>query len=92
MLHIFERPHAHLLDFERLCAGLRAAFNAAAVACGVCMSYSGACGRFCDRFCEDVSKEATRLRCVALYTRLCEVVQAGAHYAVLQEIDAYLEE
>jgi hypothetical protein len=92
VVHVFEWPQENLVDFERLCANLWHACQMASTACGMCTTYMGASSRFCERFSRDIARAETRLPCIGLYSRLVEGFQAGAHYAVLQEIDSYLGE
>jgi hypothetical protein len=92
VVHVFEQPRKHLVDFERLCANLRQVFQTASAACGMSTTYMAASSRFCERFSRELSQEDTRLQCVGLYSRLVDGFQAGEHYAVLQEVDSYLGE
>jgi hypothetical protein len=92
VVHVFQDPLQHLAEFERLCTYLRRAYAFCSLSTGVCPTYNGIFDRFCLKFSQDLARDCSRLQCVALYSSVCESLQTGAHYTVLQAIESYLQE
>ena len=92
VVHVYQEPQQHLEDFELLCASLRRVHAHCAHMEGVASCYGGVGHRLCRQFSSDMACPATRLQCVALYSSVVDSLRSGAHSAVLQAVDAYLQE
>lgn len=91
VVHIFQKPHEHLVDFQQMLNSMRRAFAAASAACGLTHTYTGVFTRFCRRLATDLSENKS-LECVAVYNGMYECAANGQHYALLQVVDTYLAE
>eukprot|EP00892_Ulva_mutabilis_P000318 jgi/Ulvmu1/10287/UM060_0089.1 len=91
VVHIFQKPYEHLVDFQQMLNSMRRVFAAASAACGLSHSYAGVFTRFCRRLATDLSENKS-LECVAVYNGMYECAQNGQHYALLQVVDTYLAE
>lgn len=91
VVHVFQKPQEHLVDFQIMLNSMRGVFTSASAACGLSNSYTGVFARFCRRFATDLSDNKS-LECVAVYNGMYECAQAGQHYALLQVVDTYLAE
>ena len=90
--HIFQAPLAHLAAFEALCTAIRRLCAAASIAAGHFPGYCGAVDRLCLRLGAEMASDSRRLTCVALYSSLHAAARSGDHSAVLEAVDAYLQE
>lgn len=89
---IFSAPLERLVEFEALLRCLRRAVVVAALACGSSAAYDSAFDRFARKFAGGLCAPGELLGCVVAYSALAEACRSQAHYAVLQALDAFLDE